>query len=156
MKEKRQDVISKASVSTRLRRDRGLIDSHTHLGAGMARSGVPYSLCFPWFCSDYFQLAAYRKGRFRRDPHRSSSSPYEVETLHLCREIYEAFPEYAGTPVEETALRRTGPRTLDGSALRAGDGSGRAAQTPRASPATDRARQHHAFSLRREHNNETE
>jgi len=95
----------------------GLIDAHAHLGADaalfyngdfpyaisaedhgvrMAQSGIAFALCFPFVYTAYFCLKAWRCGTFRRDPRSASRAPYETENARLGREIYEAFPEYAG------------------------------------------------------------
>lgn len=104
-------------IAARIRRGRGLIDAHTHLGADMAlfangdypyaisaedhgvrmaQSGIAHTVCFPFLYTAYFQLAAFRRGRFIRDMRGGSAFPYAFENERLCREIYEAFPEYAG------------------------------------------------------------
>jgi hypothetical protein len=94
-----------------------LIDAHTHLGADaalfangdypyaisaedhgvrMARAGIAAVVCFPFLYSSYFELAAFRRGEFRRDRRAGWNAPYEFENRRLCEEIYAAFPEYAG------------------------------------------------------------
>lgn len=115
--EKRPITMTRQQIAGRLRQGKGLIDAHTHLGADlalflngdypyaisaedhgvrMARSGVAHTLCFPFIYSTYFRLAAFRRGQFRRDPKGGADYPYAFENERLCREIYEAFPEYAG------------------------------------------------------------
>lgn len=110
-------MTTRQQIIRRLRRDAGLIDSHAHLGADpaayfngeypyaisaedhgvrMAQAGIAAVLCFPWIYTNYFSLAAYRRGSFRRDPRSGTACPYAFENRRLCQEIYEAFPEYAG------------------------------------------------------------
>lgn len=114
---KRPITMTRQQIAGRLRQGKGLIDAHTHLGADlalflngdypyaisaedhgvrMARSGVAHTLCFPFIYSTYFRLADFRRGQFRRDPKGGADYPYAFENERLCREIYEAFPEYAG------------------------------------------------------------
>lgn len=109
--------LTRAAVARRLGRRPGLIDAHAHLGADpalyyngdypyaisaedhgvrMARSGIAATVVFPFLYTRYFQLAAFRRGVFRRDPRGGCRAPYEFENRRLCEEIYEAFPEYAG------------------------------------------------------------
>ena len=104
-------------IAERVCQSGGLIDAHTHLGMDpalfyngdfpyaisaedhgvrLAQSGIAHALCFPFLYTGYFQLAAFRRGRFRRDLRGGSAFPYEFENMRLCREIYEAFPECAG------------------------------------------------------------
>ena len=110
-------MMTRQQIAGRIRRGRGLIDAHAHLGADlalfyngdypyaisaedhgvrMAQSGIEAVLCFPWVYTNYFAMAPFRRGRFRRDPRGGSDFPYAFENERLCREIYEAFPEYAG------------------------------------------------------------
>ncbi len=110
-------MITRQQIAAQIRRDDGLIDAHAHLGADpaayyngdypyaisaedhgvrMAQSGIAAVLCFPWVYTNFFHLAAYRRGVFRRDPRSESTAPYAFENQRLCQEIYEAFPEYAG------------------------------------------------------------
>lgn len=109
--------MTRQQIVRRICRGRGLIDVHAHLGADlalfsngdypyaisaedhgvrMARSGIAHTVCFPWIFTNYFALAPFRRGQFRRDPRGHSAHPYAFENERLCREIYEAFPEYAG------------------------------------------------------------
>lgn len=119
----------------------GLIDAHTHLGADLAlyangdypyaisaedhgvrlaHTGIATALCFPWLYTNYFSLAAFRRGCFRRDPRSDSSYPYAFENERLCQEIYQAFPEYAGRllpfaffdPLRRTREQAAGIRAL--------------------------------------------
>ncbi|MBA4386475.1 MAG: hypothetical protein C0404_00755 [Verrucomicrobia bacterium] len=110
-------TMTRQQVARRLCLGKGLMDAHTHLGADLAlflngdypyaisaedhgvrleRSGIAYALCFPFIYSTYFRLADFRRGHFRRDPKGGADHPYAFENERLCREIYEAFPEYAG------------------------------------------------------------
>ncbi len=110
-------MISRQAILKSIRRGDGLIDAHAHLGADaaafyngdfpyaisaddhgvrMARSDIAHTVCFPFIYTSYFQLAAFRRGRFRRDPRGGSAFPYEFENRRHCQEIYEAFPEMAG------------------------------------------------------------
>jgi predicted TIM-barrel fold metal-dependent hydrolase len=109
--------MTRQQIARRILGGGGLIDAHTHLGADaalyyngdfpyaicaedhgvrMAHSGIAHTVCFPFLYSSYYQLPAFRRGEFRRDRRGLSSFPYEFENGRLCREIYEAFPEYAG------------------------------------------------------------
>ncbi|MBI2441325.1 MAG: amidohydrolase family protein [Lentisphaerae bacterium] len=111
-------MMTRPQIARQIRAGAGLIDAHTHLGADMAafyNGDFPYAIsaedhgvrlahlgleravCFPFVYTNYFQLIAYRHGRFRRATGSASRFPYEFENLRLCREIYEAFPEFAGT-----------------------------------------------------------
>ena len=110
-------MMTRKQIARRICDSRSLIDAHTHLGADaalfyngdfpyaisaedhavrLAQSGIAHAVCFPFLYTSYFQLAAFRRGQFRRDPRSSSAFPYEFENLRLCREIYEAFRESAG------------------------------------------------------------
>ncbi len=109
--------MTRQQIAARIRRARGLIDAHTHLGVDVAAfyngdfpyaitaedhgvrmglTGVAAAVCFPFIYTAYFQLAAWRRGHFRRDPRSATAAAYELENARLCREIYEAFPEFAG------------------------------------------------------------
>ncbi len=110
-------MMTRQQIARRICSGSGLIDAHTHLGADaalfyngdfpyaisaedhgvrMTQSGIAYAVCFPFLYTGYFQMAAFRRGQFRRDPRGVSAFPYAVEKQRLCREIYEAFPEFAG------------------------------------------------------------
>lgn len=110
-------MMTRQQIARKICAGGGLLDAHTHLGADAAlfyKSEFPYALCaedlslrlkrarlecavcFPFIYTDYFQLAAFGEGRFRRNTKGRSTVPYEFENLRLCREIYEAFPEFAG------------------------------------------------------------
>lgn len=110
-------MMTRQQIAARLRQDDGLIDAHAHLGCDpaayyngdypyaisaedhgvrMAGAGIAAVLCFPWVYTNYFHLVAYRRGIFRRDARSGTACPYTFENERLCREIYEAFPEYAG------------------------------------------------------------
>lgn len=114
---RRRGIPSRKQIAERVLQDRGLIDAHAHLGADLALfgngdypyaisaedhgvrmslSGIAHTVCFPFLYSGYFRLSAFRGGRFARDPNGTSAFPYAFENERLCREIYEAFPEYAG------------------------------------------------------------
>jgi predicted TIM-barrel fold metal-dependent hydrolase len=109
---------SKAEVIERIRSRPVVIDAHTHVGADPAcyqtgafpycmsvedqvlrarAGGVDHVVAFPFIYSEYFSLHAFRKGVFRRDPRSLSRHPYGTENAMLMREIYDAFPQYAGT-----------------------------------------------------------
>lgn len=109
--------MTRQQIARRMCCGRGLIDVHAHLGADlalfyngdypyaisaedhgvrMAGAGIAHTVCFPWVYTDYFALAPFRRGQFRRDPRGRSAHPYAFENERLCREIYEAFPEYTG------------------------------------------------------------
>lgn len=110
-------MITRTQIVRRMCRGTGLIDAHAHVGVDaalfyngdfpyamaaedhgirMAQAGIAHTLCFPFLYTDYFQLAAFRRGQFRRNLQGRSSFPYEFENLRLCQEIYEAFPTCAG------------------------------------------------------------
>ncbi|MFP4028392.1 MAG: amidohydrolase family protein [Candidatus Brocadiia bacterium] len=95
----------------------GLIDVHTHVGIDpvsflngdfpyalsaedlvfrMDAQNIDYAVCFPFIYTSYFQLHSFANGEFEHDPENPSSFPYEVENRRLCREIYDAFPQFAG------------------------------------------------------------
>lgn len=116
-KKENTTFVTRDQVAADLRRRGGLIDAHTHLGADaamyangdypyamaaedhgerMARSGLAAVVCFPFLYTSYYELAAFRRGVFRRDRKAGWSAPYEFENRRLCHEIYRAFPEYAG------------------------------------------------------------
>ena len=94
-----------------------LIDAHTHIGINPANfyegnfpyatcaddmivrmdmTKVDFALCFPFGHTAYFSLPSYRRGKLRHNPKGDCPFPYKVENERLCREIYEAFPQYAG------------------------------------------------------------
>ena len=110
-------MMTRQQIARGICHSNGMIDAHAHLGADMAlfyngdfpyaisaedhgvrmtQSCIEFVLCFPFIYTAYFQLAAFRRGRFRRDPYSRCSAPYEFENLRLCQEIYKAFPEYSG------------------------------------------------------------
>jgi predicted TIM-barrel fold metal-dependent hydrolase len=109
--------MKKADIRRRLAREADLIDVHTHVGidpVNFARGDYPYGIsgqdmllrmesqgidaavCFPMLYTTYFRFHAFREGRFTRDPAGPSEFPYRAENENLCREIYEAFPPFAG------------------------------------------------------------
>ena len=109
--------ITRKSVERRMRSKPGIIDVHTHIGADvthvlnkcypyalsgqdllvrMERTGIDYSVVFPFGYSEYFALRPYLKMQFRKDPHSISSCPHEFENEQICNEVYDAFPELAG------------------------------------------------------------
>jgi predicted TIM-barrel fold metal-dependent hydrolase len=110
-------MMTRQQIARRICSGSGLIDAHTHLGADLAlfyngdfpyaasaedhgvrmtQFRIAYAVCFPFLYTGYFQLAAFRRGQFRRNPRGGSAFPYAFENERLCREIYEAFPEFAG------------------------------------------------------------
>jgi predicted TIM-barrel fold metal-dependent hydrolase len=110
-------MLTRRTILRRLQRAGALIDAHTHVGIDPAlylRGDFPYALsgedlvlrldaqgldaavCFPMLYTDYFRLAPFRQGRFRRDPHAASAFPYQAENSCLCLEIYDAFPACQG------------------------------------------------------------
>lgn len=109
--------MKRQAIVRRLRAAR-LIDVHTHVGIDpvahvrgefpyamsgdsmvlrLAAQGIDAAACFPLAYSSYFRLNAFRQGRFVRDPRGASAFPYQLENQSLCHEIYDAFPEFAGT-----------------------------------------------------------
>ena len=108
--------LTRAKMMAEIGRKRLTIDAHTHVGIDpvlynngdfpyalsaedlvmrMDRTRVDVAVCFPLVYTNYFALKPFGKGRFRRDPHGQSSFPYEFENQRMCREIYDAFPEYS-------------------------------------------------------------
>ena len=92
-----------------------LIDAHVHLGldpAGYLDGNYPYALsgedlvmrldrmgldmavAFPFVYSGYFDLAAWRMGRFRRARGGCQTAPYAGENRALCHELYQLRPEF--------------------------------------------------------------
>lgn len=111
-------MLAKREIVAGIRKRPALIDAHTHVGVDpasyltgafpycmsvedqalrMRMVQVDYAVTFPFIYSEYFSLGAFRKGTFRRDPNSSSPFPYRHENENLMREVYEAFPQYAGT-----------------------------------------------------------
>jgi predicted TIM-barrel fold metal-dependent hydrolase len=109
--------MKKTAIRRRLEREADLIDVHTHVGIDpvqYARGDYPYGIsgqdmllrmdaqgidaavCFPMLYTGYFRFHAFCAGRFLRDPAGPSAFPYRAENANLCREIYAAFPAFAG------------------------------------------------------------
>jgi len=133
--------MTRRQIVARLRKGGVLIDAHTHLGADLAlyangnypyamsaedhsvrlaHTGIGAAVCFPWLYTNYFELAAFRRSRYRRDPRGDSPHPYAFENERLCREVYQAFPETAGRllpfaffdPLRRTREQAAGIRDL--------------------------------------------
>jgi len=111
-------MLTKKQIIAKIRKKPAVIDAHCHVGIDPATyliGAFPYCMSvedqvlrmrmfkidfaavFPLVYTEYFSLGAFRKGKFRRDPNSTSPFPYKHENSMLMRELYEAFPQYAGT-----------------------------------------------------------
>jgi predicted TIM-barrel fold metal-dependent hydrolase len=109
--------MTREQILDRLAREARCINVHAHVGMDpvlYVKGEYPYGMTaedmvfrmdaqdidatavFPMVYTSYFRINAFRNGRYVRDPNGASAFPYQAENLSLLKEVYEAFPEFAG------------------------------------------------------------